>query len=310
MHGNARFFTRHQDNMQSRLDRFYASKSIDPHSEYTLPGLLSDHDIVILVIRNITTFSRGKGTWKNNTALYNEQAFKNCLQYKWRQWCTLHPVLFKSKATWWTHIKTKLKDLLQRQARRRQYTERRRETNLRRMVETLCREVNNNPTLIPMYHHLKKQWSELQKDQINAKVKKSKTDQFENSDKGTKAFFQQFKEHRRQTTIKRLRNPGGRILVNKEDILQEAHRFFQALYQERATCPTAQSAFLRSIKPTLNPNDDDLTRPITVDEVYSTISQIATGKSPGPDGLTIEFYRQNWEIIAQDLTLLETYPKS
>jgi len=36
--------------------------------------------------------------------------------------------------------------------------------------------------------------------------------------------------------------------------------------------------------------------------VHNTIFQAATGKSPGPDGLTIEFYKNNWSIIAHEFT--------
>ena len=43
-------------------------------------------------------------------------------------------------------------------------------------------------------------------------------------------------------------------------------------------------------------------RPITNEELSCTISQIATGMSPGPDGLTIEFYKKNWDTIAQQFT--------
>ena len=43
-------------------------------------------------------------------------------------------------------------------------------------------------------------------------------------------------------------------------------------------------------------------RPITKEELNCTISQIAIGKSPGPDGLTIEFYKKNWDTIAQQFT--------
>jgi len=66
--------------------------------------------------------------------------------------------------------------------------EKKHESNLRRMVERLCQQVHENPTLLPLYHQLKTEWSKLKLEQANAK--KSKPVQFQNSDQGTKEFLQ------------------------------------------------------------------------------------------------------------------------
>lgn len=42
--------------------------------------------------------------------------------------------------------------------------------------------------------------------------------------------------------------------------------------------------------------------PYTEAEVNNALNQISEGKSPGPDGMTMEFYRHNWDIINKDLT--------
>ena len=187
-------------------------------------------------------------------------------------------------------------------AKYRHSSEKRQETELRKKVETLCREVNERPALLPLYLQLKTQWCKLQKDQASARIKKSRIVNFENNDRGTKEFFLQFKQHRQKTSITRLQSPVGKTLICKQDILRETQRFFQSLYRRRATHPEAQQVFLRHVNQILDPNEDDLTRPITVDEVRNTIAQAKPGKSPGPDGLSIEFYKSNWNVIAQEFT--------
>jgi len=49
-------------------------------------------------------------------------------------------------------------------------------------------------------------------------------------------------------------------------------------------------------------NGEDLTKPITKTELLWVIKQMATGKTPGPDGIAIEFYRKCWHIIGDDFT--------
>jgi len=68
--------------------------------------------------------------------------------------------------------------------------EKKHESNLRRMVERLCQQVHENPTLLPLHHQLKTEWSKLKLEQANAKAKKSKPVQFQNSDQGAKQFLQ------------------------------------------------------------------------------------------------------------------------
>jgi len=302
IHGNTRLFTRRQGLSQSRIDRFYACGKITPLSEQTLPGLASDHDMVVIEVNTTTTPRHGKGQWMNNVASYSDPMFKTWLQYKWNQWRTLQPYFFETKAEWWLKTKIRVKHLLIDHAKARRASERCREAKLRSDVETLCREVDNHPSLLPMYFQSKTRWCEFQKEQANAKAKKSRLNNFENNDRGTKEFFLQFKRHREQTSIIRLQSPEGKPLISKQDILTETQRFFQSLYRCRPTRPEAQSAFFHHINQVLDPLDDELTRPFTAEEIRTTIQQAKSGKSPGPDGITIEFYKLNWSIIAQDLT--------
>jgi len=56
-------------------------------------------------------------------------------------------------------------------------------------------------------------------------------------------------------------------------------------------------------RPAANHDDDKLfQRPFTVTEVFDVIKNIAAGKTPGPHGLTAEFYLHCWQTIAQDFT--------
>jgi hypothetical protein len=49
------------------------------------------------------------------------------------------------------------------------------------------------------------------------------------------------------------------------------------------------------------PYEEQLEKPITEDELFTAIRKGATNKAPGVDGLGIEFYKMNWEIIGPDL---------
>ncbi|GBG85749.1 hypothetical protein CBR_g40478 [Chara braunii] len=46
----------------------------------------------------------------------------------------------------------------------------------------------------------------------------------------------------------------------------------------------------------------DLDRPVTKEEVGEAFRVMAGGKTPGNDGLPVEFYRDHWEVMREDLT--------
>ena len=302
LYGNKRFFTRRQGQSQSRLDRFYIDSNFTAFSEHSLPGLSSDHDIVVLQLSDIHITPHGKGRWKNNTSIYLTPQFQKNFQIKWKQWRTLQPYLFLSKTMWWIHMKRRIKDLNITHAKIKRQEEQQEEDALTRQVESLHQRITENSNLLPTYHRVRKQWQNLKLWNTQRKIKKSKLDQFENDDRGTKLFFQQLCKFRKQTSITSLKNPHGQNLTDPKEILFEAQRYYQSLYDVKPTLPDAQDFFLKHIQQSLDPSDTTLMHPISSEELHHTILQMANGKSPGPDGLTVEFYKNSWNVIAQDFT--------
>ena len=146
--------------------------------------------------------------------------------------------------------KIRVKHLLIDHAKARRASERTREAKLKSDVETLCREVDNHPALLPLYFQLKTRWCEFKKEQANAKAKKSRLNNFENNDRGTKEFFLQFKRHREQTSITRLQSPEGKPLISKQDILTET-TFFSISLPTPANPPGSTKRFLPPYQPSL-----------------------------------------------------------
>jgi len=134
------------------------------------------------------------------------------------------------------------------------------------------------------------------------KIQKSKLDRFDNNDRGSKEFFQQLTTCYKQTLISSLKNPHGQILSDKEEILLEVQHYYQSLYESKPTQLDVQHFFLQFIPQSLDPDSSNLMQPISSDELFATISQMANGKSPGPDGPTAEFYKNSWNIIGREFT--------
>ena len=80
-------FTYHrpQSNINSRLDKIYASYNLKILNSYILPFQYSDHDTLI------TEFTLGSGTcgsgyWKLNTSILQHKTFKVAIKNFWHDW--------------------------------------------------------------------------------------------------------------------------------------------------------------------------------------------------------------------------------
>ena len=91
-------------------------------------------------------------------------------------------------------------------------------------------------------------------------------------------------------------------LQQHHEILDYASNFFDNLYSETDCLIEKQSHFLSYISEELT--DDDrafLSSPLTKEEILWVIQLITINKTPGQDGIPIEFYSEFWDIIAEDL---------
>ena len=99
--------------------------------------------------------------------------------------------------------------------------------------------------------------------------------------------------------IKSLQNQQGKILTTNSEILEECKNYFQNLYKKREK---TQNLLLKYISNEItNEQNNKLTKQIEITEIKEAIQSMENGKSPGLDGIPIEFYKEFIEIIKKDL---------
>ena len=71
------------------------------------------------------------------------------------------------------------------------------------------------------------------------------------------------------------------------------------------TNPPEQNFFLNNLKAGLSDQrKEHLQNDLSEFEIETAISQMAKGKAPGPDGLSVEFYTQCWPIVKHNFVNL------
>ena len=74
------------------------------------------------------------------------------------------------------------------------------------------------------------------------------------------------------------------------------------MFTAEATYPAIANSLLANISSTLSPTQADLCAgPLDPDGCFAALNGMARGKSPGSDGLPMEFYVKFWPLLGADL---------
>lgn len=96
-------------------------------------------------------------------------------------------------------------------------------------------------------------------------------------------FFQATRAAPQSTSITELRDRNGDLLHERQALERVCTEFYANLYAQEILTPAQQ-----------------LHLPITKDELYGTLKQMARGRSPGPDGVIVNFFLKFWDAIGDD----------
>ena len=100
----------------------------------------------------------------------------------------------------------------------------------------------------------------------------------------------------------------GVLLSDSKDIRKEMNIFYQDLFSEEEVDLEAQDWLLDQLRMSLDEQEqascEDL---LTAEECRRALNRKDTGKSPGIDGLTAEFYLAFWAVLGKDLVEILNY---
>ena len=152
-----------------------------------------------------------------------------------------------------------------------------------------------NKSLHKKYIEMKKELAKEQINQVKEKLFKDKAKAISCGIKPTKAFFTKYRKNIRQDYIKCLKNSEGIAQHEMPQIINIVEKHYEKTFQENEINYNVAQLFLNEVK-TIddfkdNFNNDELTKPISKEEFEDILCQTPNNKSPEPDGLSYEFYK-------------------
>ena len=210
---------------------------------------------------------------------------------------------FENKSLFWDFVKSKIRGLTVSYASYKSKECQLREQLLLKQLQDLKVKVSETPApeYLNQYTEIKSELEEFYKEKAKASMIRARADFIENHEKNTKYFLNMEKRNYSVKCIKCLKTPFCQI-TEEEKILQEEKRFYEKLYSENdkdINCRQAEKSFLDTVEiPKISCDQKMLCdQEINENEWKKALLELKNNKTPGCDGLPVEFYKFFWNKV-------------
>lgn len=284
---------------QSRIDAFIVSRNCMPYTTncfYKLSSI-SDHSYVCIKF-DFTDVERGPGMWIfNNTFLHDDYFCRRILELI--QDYTTCPFYEREKLLWWDNLKYKLKSFSKWYSKKKHREEQQEfweiHTKLQREYTKIDRGVDTNQEVVLQ---LESDLRDYENKKCKGAILRSKAHWALESDRNTSYFLRLEKYRQNFNSIKELYNADGNIVTDTMGILETEVTFYQELYSEEPVTHCHRDTILQCInKQVSNRDKETCDQNITLADLTDSLNHMTKNKSPGHDGLTVEFYLKFWNVL-------------
>jgi hypothetical protein len=290
-------------NIKCRLDYFLCSFNIQHNvlRSDIVTGFKSDHKLIYIVIKTGEN-KRGPGLFRLNCSLLENENYVNLITNTIQESITEAEEINMSPHGTWEYMKYKIrKETIKFAAklnRDRNLELKNLEEKLQKLNSILNRNENENQELKDTRVKVEDIYSyKARGAQIRARA-----NYYEYGEKSSKYFINMEKRHFNTHTINKLKTENDEIITDKESLLKEFTQFYRGLYQSNGNTDlfidTVNEKHHIENLPKLSPQESvNLENPINQFECKKIIQSMPKNKSPGCDGLPVEFYLKFWDKI-------------
>lgn len=316
-HPNLRQYTRHQKlpRVLSRLDFILVSGNFLKNCEKSkiLTGIQSDHSIVSLHF-NDNQPVRGKGYWKLNCHYLQYDAdFVNLLKERIREFKDIHKDSDCNPNTLWDSLKCVINGISIEYSTRKKKERKKEKEQLTLDIDKIKIQISNDASrsdsLFVKLEELEDKLNKIYDFETKGLIIRSRVRWLEEGEKNSKYFCNLENRSWQKKNINRVHDTHGNLITDPNKILKEIEQFYTKLYsnmdEEHGITnenDVNETLFDKIDIPKLTEDEKQiLENPISKQEIFDVIKSMKINKTPGFDGLPIEFYVVLWPDICEML---------
>ena len=292
----------------SRIDLALVSAGLDQKVEYIqyLACIKTDHRAVYMVV-NLEYGERGVGYWKFNTALLQDKTFVEQMNEELIR--TVELTQHKSAMDRWEDIKVRIKKNTVKYSASKASED-------KIIISQLSEIVNEYEASLPLTREDDQKLLETKTDleeklleRAKGMIFRSKARWTELGEKSTKYFFGLEKARYNAKTCYCILDENGEEIHQPEKILEKQREFYHELYDidEDVEFNLMNNTGISVSEENVLQQKEQ----ITSEDLAKAIKAMNNGKTPGQDGIPVDFYKVFWKLLKKPYMdmMIEVYDK-
>ena len=210
------------------------------------------------------------------------------------------PLLETEPLIWWDNLKYKMKKYAMYHATKKRKLENDEYYRIQNAIKREYAKISMNKQHdLTNLICLKEELQIIEKSKCEGAILRSKINWNLESDRNTAFFLNLEKSKQESNSIKELNTPKG-IIRKTEDILEYAREFYSELYTQGNINYDKEEEILNLINNKITDFErESCDNDITINELTNALNNMNRNKSPGIDGLTVEFNIIFWDQLKQ-----------
>ena len=292
----------------TRIDYFFVPQSVMQFVSSCSIGniVVSDHAIVLLELSLDIESARSK-RWRFDTRLLKDDKFVSHLKSEFRIFLSINSQSTSNPSLLWETTKAYVRGLIiaySASKKKKQLEQQLKlEKELADIKDALC--LTSDPLLLQRKCAIQAALDTLLTQQAKTALLFSKQRLYEYGDKPSKYLSYLTKIKRDPQVIPSILDENGIRHFNNKNINNTFRQFYIRLYEsdQPQGVPDQMESFLgRLTLPTISDSQKrELNAPISREEALLALKSLQSGKAPGPDGLSSEFYREFQDVLLDPL---------
>ena len=280
----------------SRIDFALVSAGLDQKVEQImyLSSVCTDHRGLYMFIE-LTNFERGRGYWKFNTTMLQKQDFLYVMNEELEK--TLELTIRCTAIERWELLKKRIKKCSLKYARSQA-------DENRIIISQLTEKVNDYESRLPLIEEenrlLEDTKSELEEktfERIQGVMFRSKAKWYEEGEKSSQYFFLLEKAKYNAKTCYKLITEEGKQITDQNELMEEQRNYYEKLYaKDEGVHFNLENHHGVKVPISIQVNQDDQ---LTVENLGKAVSKMNNNKTPGQDGIPVDFYKVFWHKLKQ-----------
>ena len=289
------------NNVQSRIDRVLHNDiwtDVFPNSQaITLPCGISDHSPIITLLDY-------SSNWKPKPFKFfnfwmNHQEFMPILIEAWDVEMDGNPMMRLFRKL--NRVKVSLKNFNKKFFNRISIQV----TDIKSKLDNLQRALDidgSNEEIQMEEKEMREKYTYMRNDEESFLRQKARTKWLQLGDQNNAFFHKKVNQNLARRKIVSIENDMGVRVEGREKVARESVRYFQNLFGNRVQCVDADDVLGEVIKTKLNSHQAELLEAdVSHDEIKAAMFAIGSDKAPGPDGFNSHFFKENWQLVGDDV---------